>query len=180
MASSIADSARAGEEAYALIREAHTTSGDIIPLSEHNPDMVRLDTETKLITHAIRIGSSIRRSATATACAAAGDSPIPAPSASRARTCGSPSRPARLGTPWWNKVAWIHPLAGEGLGEAVRVALGEHHVGVVQQPKARGFAGSWRWKPGNLCAVTWLGPGNGRVRINSVHFERRSGWAAWT
>ena len=28
-----------------------------IPLSEHNPDMVRLDTETKLITHAIRMAA---------------------------------------------------------------------------------------------------------------------------
>jgi hypothetical protein len=28
-----------------------------IPLSQHNPDMVRLDTETKLITHAIRMAA---------------------------------------------------------------------------------------------------------------------------
>ncbi len=28
-----------------------------IPLSEHNPDMVKLDTETKLITHAIRMAA---------------------------------------------------------------------------------------------------------------------------
>ncbi len=29
------------------------------------------------------------------------------PRSSTARACGSERRPARLGTPWWNSVAWI-------------------------------------------------------------------------
>ena len=41
------------EEAQAAARATPAK----IPLSEHNPDMVRLDTETKLITHAIRMAA---------------------------------------------------------------------------------------------------------------------------
>jgi hypothetical protein len=34
-------------------------------------------------------------------------SPVPALPCSIARVRGSARRPARLGTPWWNRVAWI-------------------------------------------------------------------------
>jgi hypothetical protein len=40
-------------------------------------------------------------------------------------------------------VAWLgqgdHSLAGDGLGEAAAVAFGLADVGVVHEPKARGF-----------------------------------------
>jgi len=37
-----------------------------------------------------------------------------------------------------------HSLSCGGLGEAEAGALGEDEVGVMQQPKARGFAESWK------------------------------------
>ena len=35
---------------------------------------------------------------------------------------------------WWSGRQWCHPLAGEGFGEADRVAVGDDDVGVVQEP----------------------------------------------
>jgi len=62
---------------------------------------------------------------------------------------------------------WDHPLACEGLGEPVRVALGQHQVGVVQQPKARRFVDSWLPAMRNPNVVVALGFGAGRVRVKS-------------
>ena len=35
---------------------------------------------------------------------------------------------------WWGLAEGLHPLAGGGLGEPEAVTLGDHDVGVVQQP----------------------------------------------
>jgi hypothetical protein len=40
----------------------------------------------------------------------------------------------------WSSGEWCHPLAGEGFGESHGVAVGEHDVGVVEEPVDGGGA----------------------------------------
>jgi len=48
--------------------------------------------------------------------------------------------------------------------EPVAVAFEGDDLGVVDEPKARGFAESWSWWVGNPDAVAPLGPCGGGVR----------------
>ena len=86
----------------------------------------------------------------------------------------------------------VPPLAGEGLGETHAVAVGLADVGVVQEPKARGFADSWWWKSRNLHVLKRFAVQCGASSRDLAAVclpeqvcyrgpvERRSGWAAWT
>ena len=66
-----------------------------IPLSQHNPDIVRLDAETKLITHAIRMAAYNAETTLARALGAA----TPAPATRHTPSSAKPSPPAATSSP---------------------------------------------------------------------------------
>src|SRR6202040_790746 len=61
-----------------------------------------------------------------------------------------------------------HPLAGEGFGEPVRVALGQHEVGVVEQPVDGGGGEGLRHDGVESGGVDVAGHGDGAAFVGGV------------